>query len=64
MFDNKMDEIYAKFDRLTALKFSRVAKDLAGPSVMVMSTYSDRHEEYKIFSVGYRRVVDIFDDTT
>ena len=63
MFGNKLDEISARFRRLVALKFSKVAKDLAGPSVMVLRIQPDGHEEYKVLPVDDKRVAEIFDET-
>ena len=62
MFENKLDEISAGFRRLVALRFSKVAKDLAGPSVMVSRIHPDGREEYKVLPAGDRRIADIFDD--
>ena len=63
MFGNKLDEISARFRRLAALKFSKVAKDLAGPSVMVLRIQPDGNEEYKVLPVDDKRVAEIFDET-
>ena len=61
MFGNKMDEISARFRRLVALKFSKVAKDLAGPSIMVTKIHPDGHEEYKVIPADDKRAAKIFD---
>ena len=63
MFGNKLDEISARFRRLVALKFSKVSKDLAVPSVMVLRIHPDGHEEYKVLPAGDRRVAEIFDES-
>ena len=61
MFNNKLDEISARFKRLISLKFSKVAKNLAGPSVMVLRIHPDGHEEYKVLPAGDKRAAKIFD---
>ena len=61
MFGNKLDEISATFRRLVALRFSKVAKDLAGPSVMVLRIHPDGREEYRVLPAGDRRAAKIFD---
>ena len=61
MFNNKLDEISARFKRLISLKFSKVAKNLAGPSVMVLRIHPDGREEYKVLPLGDKRAAKIFD---
>ena len=61
MFNNKLDEISARFKRLISLKFSKVAKNLAGPSVMVLRIHPDGREEYKVLPMGDKRAAKIFD---
>ena len=61
MFNNKLDEISARFKRLISLKFSKVAKNLAGPSVMVLRIHPDGREEYKVLPAGDKRAAKIFD---
>ena len=61
MFNNKLDEISVRFKRLISLKFSKVAKNLAGPSVMVLRIHPDGREEYKVLPLGDKRAAKIFD---
>ena len=64
MFENRLGEMSARFRRLVALQFSKVAKDLTGPSVMVLRIHPDGREEYKVVSADDGRVAEIFDEAT